>query len=71
MTKAEAAKELEKYVGLPKCMDCGWRLGTDITNNCGCVCIGSVTPERKALYDAAFKRARELQAIVMDNFPGA
>lgn len=43
----------EKYVGLPKCQDCGWKLDTDITNSCLCS-----NPEK---HRAAIKEARELQ----------
>ena len=60
---ASAEDELAQYVGVPKCMDCKWKLGSDITNNCGCVGVGA----DYAKYTAAFNRARELQAIVRAN----
>lgn len=59
------AEELAQFVGIPKCMDCKWKLGTDITDNCGC--CGEVTPEGQAKHDAAFNRARELQSIISQN----
>lgn len=62
MTKEQAEQELEKYVGLPMCQDCGWKLGTDITNNCGCRSAMFSTDREK--YNKAFLRARELQAII-------
>ena len=55
------SEELAQYVGLPKCQDCGWKLGSEITNNCSC--LGSLleddAPEK---YKKAFDRARELQS---------
>jgi hypothetical protein len=60
---ASAEDELAQYVGTPKCMDCKWKLGSDITNNCGCVRAGADF----AKYNVAFNRARELQAIVKAN----
>jgi len=59
MTTPELEAELAQYVGLPKCQDCGWKWDTDITNNCHC--RGEITPERQALYEKAFDRARFLQ----------
>ncbi len=56
---ASAEKELGMYIGKPKCMDCGWKLGTDITNYCSC---NPSRDDQKHL--DAFNRARELQAIV-------
>lgn len=49
----------EEYEGLPKCQDCGWKLGTAITDNCSC--LGAMTPEREKLHIEAFQRARRLQ----------
>lgn len=60
MTVDEAEKELRVYVGLPKCMDCGWKLGTDITNHCSC----NSTNRDDEKHCAAFNRARELQKII-------
>jgi hypothetical protein len=56
-------RELDKYVGIPKCPDCRWKLGTDITDNCSC--MGELTPERAAKHKAAFEDARRLQEIEM------
>jgi hypothetical protein len=61
----EARLELAKYSGYPCCQDCKWKLGTEITNNCICMFgPGGRTPEQAARYEAAFDRARELQAII-------
>ena len=60
MNKQEAEEELKKYCGTPKCMDCKWKLGSDITKNCGC--NGDRADKEK--FDKAFNRARELQRIV-------
>ena len=55
-------RELAIYVGFPKCMDCKWKLGTDITNHCSC------NPNRDdKKHMAAFNRARELQSILSAN----
>jgi hypothetical protein len=64
---ADARAELTKYIGYPKCQDCGWKLGTEITDNCSCCncsCCGKDTVERLEKHVAAFNRARELQAII-------
>lgn len=62
MNLLDIEQELAKYVGLPKCQDCGWKLGTDITNNCAC--RGSLTPEQMHKYTVAFNCARQLQAML-------
>lgn len=62
MTKEEAQKELDVYVGIPMCQDCGWRLNTDITDNCSC--SGPHTPEKQVMHEKAFNRARELQKMI-------
>lgn len=59
----KAITELEKYQGVPRCVDCGWKYGTDITKYCSCIQSNN-TPERKAKWLKALSRARELQAIV-------
>jgi hypothetical protein len=51
--------ELSKYVGTPKCVDCGWKLGSDITNNCWC--RGKEVDQEK--YQKAFDRARQSQKV--------
>ena len=53
-------KELSKYVGMPRCMDCKWALGSDITDNCGCVGNGADHEKHKK----AFDRARQLQGML-------
>lgn len=63
ITVAEAEKELGRFVGTPKCMDCGWKLGTDITNHCSC---NSANRDDEK-HTAAFNRARELQKFIRDN----
>lgn len=66
MTKEEAGKALEEFTGSPRCSDCGWKTGTDITDNCPCHVAqngpnkDSVDPEK---YKAAFQKARKLQKI--------
>jgi hypothetical protein len=65
-------EELSLYIGNPRCQGCGWKLGTDITDNCGCngnmsVAKGNLE-ERLQKYLKAFKRARELQAIVEKDY---
>lgn len=62
MNKEEAKAALSEFVGLPKCMDCGWKLDTHITNHCSCG--GPVNAEDKKIYETAFARARELQKII-------
>jgi hypothetical protein len=62
MTLTEAQEELAKFVGIPRCQDCKWKLGTAITNNCGC--MGKMTPERLEKYYQALNRARELQNFI-------
>lgn len=64
-----AKEELAQYVGLPKCQDCGWKLGTAITNNCHC--RGDMTPGRLLKYNAAFYLARKLQAMARGGEAGA
>lgn len=61
MDVSDAESELSKYIGLPKCQDCGWKLGSDITDNCSC--RGELTKEQLSKHETAFNRARELQAI--------
>ena len=56
-------QELAKYVGTPKCMDCKWKLGSDITDNCGCT--GGAADHEK--YKKAFDRARYLQGVLAAN----
>ena len=63
MSIAEAKQELAKYVGIQKCQTCGWKFDNDITDYCGCVREGR-TPEGRAKHQAAYLRARELQAMV-------
>ena len=60
MNKNELKVELEQYVGLPKCIDCGWKLGTDITNHCPC--NGEHAQHHK--YIKAITRAKFLQDIL-------
>ena len=60
MTLEEATTELATYVGLPKCQDCQWKLGSAITDHCSCNPEGQ--DDKK--HAAAFARARELQMFV-------
>jgi hypothetical protein len=60
----KAKKELEAYIGFPKCQDCGWRLGSEITETCACGGEKRYNPIR---HKAAFDRARELQYIISTN----
>jgi hypothetical protein len=62
MTAQEIKDELARYVGLPKCQDCGWKLGTEITNNCHC--RRPFAPGQIERYERAFNRARELQEMI-------
>jgi hypothetical protein len=63
MTIDEVKKELETYIGTPKCMDCKWKLGTDITDYCSC----NSKSRDDEKHTAAFNRARELQAFISAN----
>jgi len=58
-SRKELEAELALYIGIPKCQDCGWKLGTAITDNCGC--RGRAFKIDHDLYKAGFKKARELQ----------
>lgn len=62
MKKKDAIKELREYIGIPRCMDCKWKLNTDITNNCGC--HGNITQEQKEKYFKTLNRAKELQNLI-------
>lgn len=70
MTIAEAQQKLEKYVGLPKCQDCGWKLGTDITNYCACTGRQNegITGAR-ILHEIALEHAIELRDFIRTNSP--
>lgn len=63
----EREKELSKYVGTPKCVDCGWKLGSDITNNCWC--RGKDVDREK--YQKAFDRARQIQKMLYQQETGS
>ena len=65
LTIESAIKELKKYSGYPKCMDCKWKLHTDITDNCGCSTI--MTLEKQLKHNIAFNRARILQEFLIQN----
>ncbi len=62
MDLAALREELARYRGTPQCMDCKWKLGTDITDNCSC--RGNLTDAQKAKHTAVFTRARELQTLL-------
>lgn len=68
MSQASLREELAQYRGAPQCMDCKWKLGTDITDNCSC--RGNLTDDQKAKHTAAFNRARELQTLLEPQTPG-
>ena len=48
---------LTHWIGSPMCIDCKWKLGTEITNNCSCTGRGDFKK-----YEEAIKIARSLQA---------
>lgn len=56
-------EELKQYVGFPKCQDCGWKLGSDITNHCSC----NTANRDDEKHQKAFARARELQKLTMND----
>jgi hypothetical protein len=61
----EAAKEeLKTYCGTPKCCDCKWKLGSPLTDYCGC--RGEKGYNRE-LFDAAMARARALQNFIIEH----
>lgn len=57
----DALAEWHRYHGTPKCQDCGWKLGSMLTDNCSC--LGPHSPEQAALYQIAYDYARKLQAL--------
>lgn len=59
-------EELQQYVGMPRCQDCKWKLGTPITDNC--FCQGTKVDHEK--HEQAFNRARELQRLVAETERG-
>lgn len=61
MSEQELKQELSQYCGLPKCQDCGWKLGTDITDCCAC--MGSKRDDCK--HQSAYNKARELQGLLI------
>ena len=50
--------ELSKYLGNPMCQDCGWKLGSLITENCPC--LGNIDDATMDKYGAGLKEARKL-----------
>jgi hypothetical protein len=60
-----AQEEFSEYVGIPKCMDCKWKLDTEITNNCACMGVRS----DHAKWKTALDRAQFLQKFIYANSP--
>ena len=59
MNEEEIKAELSIYTGWPRCMDCKWKLGTTITENCSC--MGSKPGRNPETHVAALNRAQFLQ----------
>lgn len=58
-----AREELQIYCGTPKCCDCKWKLGSPLTDYCGC----RGEDGNKELFDQAMARARALQRYILEH----